>query len=72
MAARFNANQLVVKMLGDVKFRRAVMKNPERALNAIDAKPTKKQIKALNDVDWDELEKVMDAFSTGMHPDSIT
>ena len=72
MASRMTFHQLVVKMLGDTKFRNAVIRDPEKALTSIGANPTKKQIAALKGVDWNEVEKVMQAFSAGMHPDTIS
>ncbi len=71
MAAPLDFNHLVIRMLGDVKFRAAVVKNPEKALRSIKAKPTKQQIAALKAVDWASLDKVFAAFRAGMLPDSL-
>lgn len=72
MAKPFTIHQLVLKMLGDVKFRTAVMKNPEKALKSIKAKPTKQQIAALKAVDWKSMERVYTSFQQGVHPDTFT
>lgn len=72
MASRMTFHQLVIKMLGDTKFRSAVIRDPEKALTSVGANPTKKQIDALKGVDWSEVEKVMAAFSSGMHPDTLS
>ncbi len=72
MAAPLDFNHLVIRMLGDAKFRLALIKNPEKALRAIKAKPTKQQIAALKAVDWTSLEKVFNAFKAGMHPDTFS
>ena len=72
MAAPVDFNHLVVKMLGSVKFRLAVMKDPEKALRSIKFKPTKQQVASLKEVDWNSLNKVFQAFRAGMHPDTIS
>lgn len=72
MAAPVDFNHLVIRMLGDVKFRVALMKNPDKALRSIGAKPTKQQIAALKSVDWSSLNKVFNAFKSGMHPDTFS
>lgn len=72
MAAPVSFNHLVIKMLGDVKFRAALMKNPEKALRSIKAKPTRQQVAALKGVDWASLEKVFNAFKSGVHPDTFS
>lgn len=72
MAAPLDFNHLVIRMLGDAKFRAALIKNPERALRAISARPTKQQVAALKAVDWKSLEKVFNAFKAGMHPDTFS
>lgn len=65
-------NQLVVKMLGDAKFRAAVMKNPAAALKSIKVKATPAQIASLKAVDWKSLEKVFQSFQQGVHPNTFT
>ena len=72
MAAAFNFNNLVLKMLADTDFRAAVQKNPAQALRSAGAKATRAQIAALKSVDWKSLEKVQDAFRAGVHPDSLS
>ena len=70
MAAPLDFNHLVIRMIGDVKFRAALIKNPEKALKSIGAKPSKQQIAALKAVDWNAMQKVFLAFKAGMHPDT--
>ena len=65
-------NQLVVKMLGDAKFRAAVISNPAAALKSIRVKATKQQIAALKGVNWAGLEKVFQSFQRGVHPNTFT
>lgn len=65
-------NQLVVKMLGDAKFRAAVMKNPAAALKSIKVKATNQQVAALKGVNWTSLEKVFQSFQKGVHPNTFT
>ena len=72
MAAPLDFNQLVIRMLGDVKFRVAMVKNPEKALRGIGAKPTKQQLAALNAMNWSSVEKVFTAFKAGVHPATFT
>ena len=72
MAAAFNFNNLVLKMLADNKFRAAVEKNPAQALRSVGAKATKAQVASLKAVNWASLEKVQDAFRAGVHPDSLS
>lgn len=72
MAAPLDFNHLVIRMLGNAKFRAALIRNPEKALKSIKAKPTKQQITALKAVDWTSLEKVFNAFKAGMHPDTFS
>jgi hypothetical protein len=72
VAAPFDFNHLVIRMLGDAKFRAAVIKNPEKALRAIKAKPTKQQVAALKAVDWASLEKVFNSFKKGVHPNTFS
>lgn len=70
--AALDFNHLVIRMLGDAKFRAALIKNPEKALQSIKAKPTKQQLAALKAVDWSSLERVFNAFKSGMHPDTFS
>lgn len=72
MAAPLDFNHLVIRMLGNARFRAALVKNPEKALKSIKAKPTRQQIAALKAVDWDSLNKVFNAFKKGMHPDTFS
>ena len=72
MAAPLDFNHLVIRMLGDVKFRNALVKNPEKALRGIKVKPTALQIAALEAVDWTSLERVFNAFKQGTHPDTFS
>ncbi len=72
MAAPLDFNQLVIRMLGDVKFRVALTKNPEKALRGIGAKPSKQQLAALKAINWTSLEKVFNAFRAGVHPATFT
>lgn len=72
MAKSFTVHQLVIKTLGDVKFRTAIIANPEKALRSIGVKPTKAQIAALKSVDWPNLERVYQSFQAGIHPDTFT
>jgi len=65
-------NQLVVKMLGDARFRAAVMKNPAAALKSIKVKATKQQVAALQGVNWTSLERVFQSFQKGVHPNTFT
>lgn len=65
-------NQLVVKMLGDSRFRAAVIKNPAAALKSIKVKATAAQIAALKGVDWTGLERVFQSFQKGVHPNTFT
>ncbi len=72
MAGKFTVHQLVTKMLGDVTFRAAVIKDPAKALKAIKVKPTAAQVAALKAIDWNSLDRVYSSFSTGVHPDTFT
>jgi len=72
MAGKYTIHQLVTKMLGDVKFRAAVIKDPAKALRSIGVKPTAAQVAALKAVDWNSLDRVYASFAAGIHPDTFT